>query len=430
MFSHTSAQHRPIAARVLIFTLALVCALLAIVAGAHGAQAAGVVGTGTPGSCTAAALQAASSGGGAISFNCGPAPHTIVINGSVLVNNATVVDGGGLITLDGNDMLQHFYVIAPGNLTVRNITLTRGLSSQGGAIAVELNAEALLENVTISLSKAEGATGRGGAAFIRGELTLRASSVVSNVASYQGGALFNSGGLVVVENSIFHNNGAYDSTTATVARGGAIYQVAGIVDVRHSSITSNAAENAGAGVYVQSGSMVLQRVTLAGNSANSVDDTRGGAIYAQTGTVLVNNSTLVYNRARAGGGIFNSAATVTLRNTIVGDNSAPGSNDPTTVLDCDGPTLLTAGNNIIGDGSCLTGPLPSDRKLTPPLLAPLSLAGSQRIALPTLFSPARDTGSSDTNCLAPDQIGNPLNGLCDVGAVEWQGSLLPIAKKQ
>src|SRR5262245_15239012 len=38
-----------------------------------------VVGDGTPGSCTAAALQQAASGGGTIVFRCGPAPVTITV---------------------------------------------------------------------------------------------------------------------------------------------------------------------------------------------------------------------------------------------------------------------------------------------------------------------------------------------------------------
>ena len=44
------------------------------------AQAAGVVGTGTPGSCTEAALDSALAGGGAVTFNCGPNPATITLS--------------------------------------------------------------------------------------------------------------------------------------------------------------------------------------------------------------------------------------------------------------------------------------------------------------------------------------------------------------
>ena len=42
------------------------------------ALAAGVVGSGTPGSCTDAALTTALAGGGTVTFNCGANPVTIV----------------------------------------------------------------------------------------------------------------------------------------------------------------------------------------------------------------------------------------------------------------------------------------------------------------------------------------------------------------
>lgn len=59
-----------------------------------------VVGTGTPASCTATALVNAVTGGGEVSFNCGPNSHTIVLNSPLIINAPqTLIDGGGLITL-------------------------------------------------------------------------------------------------------------------------------------------------------------------------------------------------------------------------------------------------------------------------------------------------------------------------------------------
>lgn len=68
-----------------------------------------VVGTGTAASCTSAAFVAAVAKGGIITFNCGSEPLTInttetakIFNKVNNVNNERVViDGGGLVTLDG-----------------------------------------------------------------------------------------------------------------------------------------------------------------------------------------------------------------------------------------------------------------------------------------------------------------------------------------
>src|SRR5207244_2098621 len=65
---------RFVAARVLVVGM-IVTMLLA--ATETPASAAGVVGDGTPDSCTDAAFDAALAGGGAITFNCGPNPLTI-----------------------------------------------------------------------------------------------------------------------------------------------------------------------------------------------------------------------------------------------------------------------------------------------------------------------------------------------------------------
>jgi hypothetical protein len=64
-----------------------------------------VVGTGTPESCTSAAVVAAVAAGGVITFDCGPAPVTITLEETAKVFNDTgpevVLDGGGLVTLSG-----------------------------------------------------------------------------------------------------------------------------------------------------------------------------------------------------------------------------------------------------------------------------------------------------------------------------------------
>ncbi len=63
-----------------------------------------VIGTGTPASCTSAAVVQAVAAGGIIRFNCGSNPVTIVMNATAQVPNTSsgvVLDGGGLVTLSG-----------------------------------------------------------------------------------------------------------------------------------------------------------------------------------------------------------------------------------------------------------------------------------------------------------------------------------------
>jgi hypothetical protein len=63
-----------------------------------------VIGSGTPAACTSAAVVRAVARGGAISFDCGPKPLTIVMRATADVTKTShrmVLDGGGLITLSG-----------------------------------------------------------------------------------------------------------------------------------------------------------------------------------------------------------------------------------------------------------------------------------------------------------------------------------------
>ncbi|HQV70440.1 MAG TPA: hypothetical protein PL141_11230, partial [Thermoflexales bacterium] len=74
---------------------------------ASAAGAAGVVGNGSPASCTEAAFNAALNGGGNVTFNCGGAPKTIVLTSYKQIGANTVIDGAGLITLSGGNTTSH-----------------------------------------------------------------------------------------------------------------------------------------------------------------------------------------------------------------------------------------------------------------------------------------------------------------------------------
>lgn len=73
-----------------------------------------IVGTGAPESCTAEAFIEAVAQGGVITFDCGPAPHTIVLDRPARIMNDTgpliVIDGGGLVTLSGGGRSRILYM--------------------------------------------------------------------------------------------------------------------------------------------------------------------------------------------------------------------------------------------------------------------------------------------------------------------------------
>ena len=401
---HVPASFRRLAPCCLGATLASALALPA--------HAAGVVGTGTPASCTYAALTAAMAGGGAVTFDCGAAPHTIVLAGHLSLNQNTSVDGGGLITLDGNQARRHFYMNTAVNLTLTGLTLTRGrvAGTQGGSIyavgpgALTLTDVNLTNNeadqnggaisafngVALNLTRVR-ATGnragiRGGAIFTLNSndtITLNQFVASGNHAANAGGAIRHQGGTMVINDSLFTGNGV----DLAVEGGGAI-------DVRPAGGTNFTITNSTFhGNTVASG---------ASGSAIRADSAVGGDIYSST---FANNS---------GGDAIRAygATAITLRNTLVANTAGqPNCTTQNTATITDGSNNLQFGGSVAQ--SCGAG-VPEQN----PLLAPLADNGgfSQTMAL-LAGSPAIDAGSA---CPATDQRGvaRPIGPACDIGAHE------------
>ena len=168
--------------------------ILLLASAAPAASAAdATVGSGTPASCTEAALDAAIAllaPAGTLSFDCGPSDHTLALTSSKALVGALVVDGGGRITLDGQYATPVFAISGAGSqVELRNLRLFRGYA----------------------------AGGYGGCAAVAGGTTLRIldSSLEACSAEYSGGAIHTgSGSTLELRRSRIEN--------AQAAHGGAI----------------------------------------------------------------------------------------------------------------------------------------------------------------------------------------------------------------
>ncbi|MFO0690034.1 MAG: choice-of-anchor Q domain-containing protein [Myxococcota bacterium] len=409
--------------------LALYLALLA-----SSARAAGVVGTGSPASCTDAALASALVGGGLVTFNCGPGNVVIPVNTHVIATGeATIVDGANGITLDGEDSRQHFYVLNGASLHLRRIVLQHGRSTAGGAI---LNQGSLLVESARLISNVAEAFGSGGAIYndSASQLTVQDSTFRSNVAQAGGGAIQNLGHVDVttslfelnsagLDGGAIQNNGGdarIDRSTLSVnaaTNGAGIELNGGTFRVRRSTLIGNGAFGQGGGIRNVSGTLTVENATFVGNEANT-----GGGIYTEDAVSLL-NSTLHLNKAFAGGALWRlTPSPVTAQNTIFSFSLEPGS--VAAQLNCDGgQPLVSTGNNLSTDNSCNLN-LASDQPATDPLLGPIANnGGPTQTHLPLAGSPAIDRGSN-VGCPTTDQRGavRPLSGglgvTCDIGAVE------------
>lgn len=212
-------------------------------------QAAGVVGNGTPQSCTSQALANAMSGGGLVTFNCGAAPAIIIITqmgGLVVGGQGVTIDGANKITLSGANSTRIFDVFSAGNflgsLTLQNITLSHGTvtgSEVGGCIR---NSDGVLNLYNTIVEDCYSALD-GGAIYSDGNsrMTLTSSAIRYNVANRICGGICDLGVSLVLTDTLIYSNTALTQDVGGIGS-------TGVVTITNSSILSNTAKLDGGGL--------------------------------------------------------------------------------------------------------------------------------------------------------------------------------------
>ena len=298
---------------ILLTLLAVLLFALPSPAGAANA----VVGTGTPASCTEAAfdaaLAAANSGGGTITFNCGAATKTITFTSekALLATNITI-NGSDRIILSGGNSTRFFFVNGGVTFNLQHITLREGKSLAGGGAIESAGAQVILESVQLL---ANHANDQGGAVYCYvgtgGTLTV-SDSVFQNNTSLKGAAIYNDGCAATVSNSVFLTNQAVGGL------GGAVYNAdTATLVVNNSRLQGNSALDGGGLYNAHGATATLNAVTLEANNGGY-----GGGL-ENSGTVTVTRSLLNLNTVTgSGGGLWNLDGKVTLQGTTVSNNSA------------------------------------------------------------------------------------------------------------
>jgi len=276
-----------------------------------------VVGTGSPASCTSAAVVAAVAAGGIVTFACGAAPVTITLDATAKVVNThpqLVLDGGGKVTLSGGGRRRILYQNTcdaaqtwtsahcdnqeTPRLVVQNLTFADGDSSGagegGGAIFVRGGQFRVVNARFVRNRCAATGPDLGGAALrVFDQYAHRPVYVVGSTfggAAGQGGVCSNGGGISsigvswVVLNSVFSHNSAVGHG-ANPARAG------------------STGGGSGAAIYLDGNAMTL---TLGGTLIEDNDANEGGgAVFFvsndRTGTLSVTGSTLRRNVSRGFG---------------------------------------------------------------------------------------------------------------------------------
>lgn len=280
-----------------------------------------VVGTGTPASCTVAALAAAVRGGGITTFNCGPDPITITLDRTLYTCNTdtcahpwqggtkvtkAVIDGGGLVTLSGNDQRGIFYANS----------CEESFGWLSARCDLETTPLVVFQNITLKNGNAT--SGPAGYAGVGG--------------GGGGGAIAMRGGQFKAFNVTFVSNRCM--TVASDGGGGAVRLTGQNTTsyIVHSTLTDNRCANGGAisglGASIQVLNSLVTNNTATGTGASSGQGGNGGAIYGDGNTYqfVVDGTVISGNYADEGGpGVFyvsnDRTGTLTIRNSQIINNT-------------------------------------------------------------------------------------------------------------
>ncbi len=299
-----------------------------------------VIGNGSPQSCTSEAIVAAIALGGVITFNCGHAPVTILMKETAKIVNNTgpriVIDGGGKVTLSGNDAHRILYMNTCDpdqvwttshcqnqdhpRLTVQNLTFVHGNSKAetqydgGGAIWVRGGRFKIVNCRFFNNVCADTGPDTGGAAVrvfsqYQGLPVYVVNSTFGGAAGYgnvcsNGGGLSSIGVSYTIINSLFSDNRAIGnganparSGTPGGGSGGAIYNDGNTftLSLCGTKIEKNSANEGGGAIFFvsndRSGSLVIKDSFLSNNPSVGFE-TPGypGIFYLGKGDPTVINS--------------------------------------------------------------------------------------------------------------------------------------------
>ncbi len=407
-------------------------------------------------------IDAIAVGGGPHTFAC-TVPATITLTDTLVIDTDVILDGGGLVTIDGNYLHRLVDVNAGVTAELRGMTLTRGRDTvdqgEGGIVN-----SGTLSLTDVQVTDCQGLPSGGAPVLNWGTMTLTRCSFTGNDAVHGPGALSNGGGgTLTVTDSVFDGNssdtglisqggaignfGTATITGTTISNnsaqdeGGGIYNT-GALNIWGSIISDNASGSDGGGVYDEgTGSLTIAGSTISGNNAASDGggiaargDLRvvssalfqnlaggfGGGVDANGGSVMFINSTFGDNHAEIGGGAYVAGAAFTAISTTISGNtsSAPLNTDAMGILGAAAfqNTIITGGCGSLASGSVVTAggniqypgsecfvPGPTDQEVTDALLSPLQANGT---FVPLAGSPAINAVGVAA-CV--DDLGAPLS---------------------
>jgi len=313
----------------------------------------------------------------------------------LVINKNLTISGPGadLLTVQrstaGGTPTFRIFNMVSASVTISGLKIANGNASPGGRGGGIFNSSGSL---TVGACIISGNTGRasngcggGGGIFNSsgGTVNISDSTLSGNNGGSTttvggcgggGGILNSAGGTVNISDSTLSDNigGDFNGVSDGGGRGGGLQNLGGTVTLLNSTISGNfgGAVAIGGGLFnAGGGTMHITNSTVSGNTSFGFVSSAGGAggIHNDDATVIMTSSTLSYNSGQFGGFRNLGTGVVRARNTIIANNTRPGS-----PWDFSG-TLTSEGYNLIGDTQhgTITGTTTGNQLDVNPMLGPL-----------------------------------------------------------
>jgi hypothetical protein len=256
-----------------------------------------------------------------INFQSGLSGTITLTTGNLVINSSITINGPGanVLSINGNNTSRIFGINSGGyTVVIRGFRLFGGNStvSYGGAI---FNSGCLLtlENLIIEGNKTGTFnTAYGGGIYSWGDgssLTINNSSIINNTAPI-GGGIYSKDGPVTLNNVNISNNTASFSNGGLRVAGGELRITGGI-------ISNNTTDHFAGGIeFGGGGKITLTGVTISNNRATG-SESRGGGILLQ-GDLTMTDCTVMGNSSGIGGGMNFYSGTGVIKGTTFSRNTA------------------------------------------------------------------------------------------------------------
>jgi parallel beta-helix repeat protein/predicted outer membrane repeat protein len=251
------------------------------------------------------------SGGGIV---VGDNSANITISNMVIDDNTAPNDGGGVE-----------FFSSSGTATITGSTISNNTAEGGGgglyATSDAGDLDVVIENTTFSGNHADG--DGGGIYLFDVDASISGSTISGNSAGFAGGGIWAEESEVTITGSTISGNTADNG-------GGGLYLHGSSTDIEFTTISGNTAgdsgggglkaeEYAGEGGDITTSTLLVRNSTVSGNTAQYY----GGGLYIRlAGQATLQNSTVANNTAKQAGGIYGGYAGMLLDQVTISGNSA------------------------------------------------------------------------------------------------------------